>query len=231
MFADRLEIQSPGGLFGNVTIENIEDEHTTRNSRLMRIMEDLHVVENRGSGIKAMVGALRAANLEPPVFDDRRSSFQVTFRNHTLMSPEAIAWLNQFADRPLNDRQRVALAFLRQHGSMANPDYRRLNRVDAIVAGQELRALVDAGLVEQDGFGRWTSYRLKVSTEIAVAQSESGEERIVAWVKKNGSITNGQCQQLLGVDAARAYYLLTKLADAKRLRPIGTGKGRKYRLD
>jgi ATP-dependent DNA helicase RecG len=33
MFADRLEIQSPGGLFGNVTVENIEDEHSTRNAR------------------------------------------------------------------------------------------------------------------------------------------------------------------------------------------------------
>jgi ATP-dependent DNA helicase RecG len=30
MFADRLEIQSPGGLFGNVTVENLEEEHSTR---------------------------------------------------------------------------------------------------------------------------------------------------------------------------------------------------------
>jgi len=50
---------SPGGLFGNVTVENIEEEHSTRNARLMRMMEDMHIVENRGSGIKAM--ALRHA--------------------------------------------------------------------------------------------------------------------------------------------------------------------------
>src|SRR5207253_2672017 len=59
LFADRLEVRSPGGLFGNVTLDNIEEEHSTRNARLMRMMEDLHIVENRGSGIKAMVGALR----------------------------------------------------------------------------------------------------------------------------------------------------------------------------
>jgi hypothetical protein len=37
MFADRLEVRSPGGLFGNVTLDNIEEEHSTRNARLMRI--------------------------------------------------------------------------------------------------------------------------------------------------------------------------------------------------
>ena len=57
----------------------------------MRMMEDMHIVENRGSGIKAMLQALRDANLEPPRFDDRRSSFRVVFHNHTLMSSESIS--------------------------------------------------------------------------------------------------------------------------------------------
>ena len=57
LFADRIEVQSPGGLFGNVNIENLEEQHSTRNARLMRILEDLHVVENRGSGTE-MTGRL-----------------------------------------------------------------------------------------------------------------------------------------------------------------------------
>ena len=161
MFADRLEVQSPGGLFGNVTEENLEVEHSTRNARLMRMMEDMHVVENRGSGINTMLQEMRNANLEPPRFDDRRTSFLVAFRNHTLMNPEAIAWLNQFAQMPLHDRQRLALVYLRQHPQITNSDYRRLNHIDAMVAGQELRGLVQAGLVEQHGVSRSTSYTLR----------------------------------------------------------------------
>ncbi|MHB8762954.1 MAG: ATP-binding protein [Deferrisomatales bacterium] len=83
LFADRIEIQSPGGLFGNVTVDNLEAEHSTRNARLMRMLEDLHVVENRGSGAPVMVEALRAANLEPARFDDRRASFRLVVHNHT----------------------------------------------------------------------------------------------------------------------------------------------------
>jgi ATP-dependent DNA helicase RecG len=225
MFTDRLEVRSPGGLYGNVTLENIEEEHSTRNARLMRMMEDSHIVENRGSGIKAMVRALHKANLEPPTFDDRRASFLVTFRNHTLMNPQAIRWLNQFASRPLNRRQRVALVYLRQHDGITNADYRRLNRVEAAVAGQELRGLVDAGLVDQDGIGRWTAYRMKVAKELPEPlEPASQEARILALVREKGAISNSECQALLGVDENRAYYLLKKLADAGRLKPQGRGK-------
>ena len=35
---------------------------------------------------------------------------------------------------------------------------------------------------------------------------------------------------LLNVDEARAYYLLKKLSNVRRLRPEGKGKGRRYVL-
>ena len=231
MFADRLDIQSPGGLFGNVTVENIEEEHSTRNARLMRMMEDMHIVENRGSGIKAMLYVMREANLEPPAFDDRRASFRVTFRSHTLMNPDAVSWLNQFAVIPLTDRQRLALVYLRQHQQINNSDYRRLNRVDSTLAGQELRGLVDADVIDQEGVGRWTRYRLKVSPELPEQREpQTDEDRIVAHVRETGSITNAECRALLGVDDTRAYYLLKKLCDAGRLKPEGKGKWRHYVL-
>jgi ATP-dependent DNA helicase RecG len=40
------------------------------------------------------------------------------------------------------------------------------SHVDALVAGQELRGLVQAGLVEQKGAGRWTNYALKTSEAV-----------------------------------------------------------------
>jgi len=232
MFADRLEIQSPGGLFGNVTLENLEEEHSTRNARLMRMMEDMHIVENRGSGIKARINVMLEANLEPPRFDDRRSSFKVIFRNHTLMNPDAIAWLNQFSDIPLGDRQRLALVYLRHNVYITNSEYRRLNRVDTMAAGQELRGLVQANLIEQKGVGRWTTYTLETSIEIPKglkpAKRDKDEEKIIAHVQKHGSINNPECRELLGVGDTRAYYLLKKLCKNNQLNPTGVGKARRY---
>ena len=183
MFADRLEVQSPGGLFGNVTVDNLEDEHSTRNARLMRMMEDMQVVENRGSGISAMLHAMREANLEPPRFDDRRASFKVTFHNHTLMTPDAVTWLNQFSHLPLNDHQRLALVYLRQHSHIDNRDYRRLNSVDMMTAGQDLRGMVQTSLVEQTGIGRWTKYALEVKDDsIDNSVHKSDDDQILSYL-------------------------------------------------
>lgn len=231
MFADRLEIQSPGGLFGNVTVENIEEEQSTRNARLMRLMEDVHIVENRGSGIGDMLQAMREANLEPPRFVDRRTSFLVTLRNHTLITPEAIEWLNQFAHIQLDDRQRLVLVYLRQHKQITNSDYRRLSHVDAATAGQELRGLVQAGLIEQEGVGRWTYYTLKVFRKPAEQKvSQSDEDMVLAYVREHGSIDNAQCRELLNVGLQRASYLLKRLAAKGILKREGERRWACYHL-
>jgi len=229
MFANRLEIKSPGGLFGNVTEDNIEEEHSTRNARLMRMMEDLHIVENRGSGIRAMLQSMRDANLEPPRFADRRASFLLTFHNHSMLNPESVEWLNQFADRPLNDNQRLALVYLRQHKKITNSEYRRLNRVDPLTAGNELKGLVASDLAEQLGVGRSTNYRLAFSPEppqLFLADSKEGQ--VMAHVRKHGAITNRECRKLLELDADKTYYLIKKLCDNKNLKPEGKGRWRKY---
>lgn len=231
LFADRLEIQSPGGLYGNVTIETLEAEQSTRNRVLMRLMEDLHLVENRGSGICTMIEAMRKANLEPPRFQDKRSSFWVIFYSHILISPEAITWLNQFSDKPLNDHQRLALVYLRHNKQMTNSDYQRLNHVDSVTANRELRGLVQLGLIQQHSKRRWAYYTLNVPAEARVPQlPRTDEEKILAYVQEHGSIKRAECQQLLAVTEIRARYLLQKMWKGGLLRLEGSGRGARYVL-
>jgi len=231
LFADRLEVQSPGGLYGNVTEETLETQQSTRNRTLMRFLEDLRIAENRGSGIAAMIRAMRDANLEPPRFDDNRASFRVTFRNHSLMNPEAIAWLNRFSDQPLNDHQRVALAYLRSNPTITNSDYRRLNRVDSVVATRDLRGLVSAGLLLQRGTRGGADYVLDVPIESPEAvPEETPEERVLAYARKHGAITNSLCQELLGVGRQRAYILLRRMAERGQLEATGQRRWRRYEL-
>ncbi len=227
-----MEIQSPGGLYGTVTLETLEEEQSTRNRTLVRLLEDLHLVENRGSGIKAMLGAMRSANLEPPRFQDRRSSFLVTMRNLTLMNTEAIAWLNRFSDRPLNDRQRLALVYLRHNQQITNFDYQRLAHVDSLTASRELRGLVQTGLTSQHSTRRWTHYTLDVLDIDTVEASLPllPEDKVLDYVRRHGFITRKQCAELLGLKDIEARTLLHRMRDKGILTQIGYKKGSRYNL-
>ena len=147
------------------------------------------------------------------------------------MNPQAIAWLNQFAHVQLNDRQRLALVYLHQHEFITNADYRRLNRVDAVIAGQELRGLVQAGLIDQHGASRGTSYTLRPSRESTAPKVLlADEEKILAYVRDHGSINNTECRRLLNVDDKRAWYLLNKLRHLDALGQVGKGRWSCYTL-
>jgi len=233
LFADRLEIRSPGGLFSDVTLDTLEESQSTRNRRLMQVMEDQHLVDNRGSGIDKMIAEMRDAHLQPPSFADDRSYFSVTFSSHTLMmSDEGVHWLNQVAaNLAISDRQRLALLYLRHNRRMANSDYRRLHRVDSRVAGRELQGLVTCGAVTMKGVRGGAHYVLALAPDVPPEATEirTDEEKILAYVASHGSINNAEARTLLGLaDSQKAWRLLRSLAKTGRLRADVRGRGSRY---
>lgn len=230
MFADRLEVQSPGGLYGNVTEDTLEETESTRNRHLMRLLEDLHIAENRGSGIDAMLAEMRQANMQPPRFLDKRMFFRVTLRNHTLMGSEAVSWLNQFSDYPLNDHQRLALVYLRANERLTNSDYRRLNHMNSVAATRDLRGLVGTNLVEQHGTRGGAFYTLKTAARAEPVTERTESERVLAYVQEHGSINNAQCRELLNVNIQHASYLLKRMLSLGHLEKEGSYRWTSYRL-
>lgn len=233
LFADRLEISSPGGLFGNVTLEHLEEGQSARNTLLMRFMQELHLVENRGSGINTMVDAMRVAQLEPPRFVDDRRYFTVVFRNHTLMmSDEGIEWLNAVAGGlPLNDRQKLALLFARRNARMTNGDYRRLASVETAQATKELQQLVRCDAFRMHGARGGAYYTLALPDVAPSAVVMTDQERIVRCARERGFVTNPMVRELLGIDdRKRVFAILSGLVQAGQLVPTGNTRARRYSL-
>ncbi len=81
-FTDRLEIHSPGGLYGRLTVEELgHSRPDLRNPALATMAEFLLKTENRYSGIPTIRRELRKAGLPEPVFQNRRNEFVVIFYN------------------------------------------------------------------------------------------------------------------------------------------------------
>lgn len=139
MFADRLEVENPGGLYGGVTIEGLKEGQSTRNRLLVQLMEDMHLVENRGSGIDAMLEAMQKRGLPAPVFEDRKTSFLVKFyQKTTTETPSA------------NEEQRV-LAYVKKHGFIRRVDVQEMLGVNEARARYLLQKMQKAGQLRKEG--------------------------------------------------------------------------------
>ena len=203
LFSDRIEVQSPGGLFGTVSEQNIEFEQSTRNHAIVRLLVDFGLVEQRGIGINRMVQSMLEAGLGRPDFRDSLTSFQVALKNHTMMDDDAYRWLSSFSAFMLTDRQRTALVFAWRTGTIANRDYQRLNSVTSVRATRELRDLVNKGLLVQHGTrgaAFYTLARIPIPRRRRPLSIAAPEESVLAYVRRHGRVTNAEGRKILGID-------------------------------
>ena len=156
LYADRLEVQSPGGLGGHLTVDNIVYEQYTRNPHIVQLLEDLGYVEHRGLGVDQMIRAMANAGLKPPTFADRGSSFWVTLKGGILARP-----LPDLTGLELSDRQVQAVMYLHRHGRLTNRDYQKEFEVSERTALYDLQELVEAGIVIPVSSGRGRYYILR----------------------------------------------------------------------
>lgn len=81
-FTNRLEIHSPGGLYGRMTVDDLGKVRLDlRNPTLAVMAEAMTESENRYSGIPTMRKAMEEAGLPAPLFENRKGEFIVTFFN------------------------------------------------------------------------------------------------------------------------------------------------------
>ncbi|MDX1994961.1 MAG: ATP-binding protein [bacterium] len=156
MYSDRLEVISPGGLPGFITVENIKEEHFSRNPRLVNGLFQWGYIEELGLGIDRMIEVMQQAGHKLPSFDARPYSFAVTLYNvREKQSPPE--WT-----RTTNHRQARALQYIGSHGSITNREYRQLcEGVSAETLRLDLADMVEKGILVKVGSKKGTYYILK----------------------------------------------------------------------
>ncbi|GEM_PF-190954 len=156
MYSDRLEVISPGGLPGFITVENIKDEHFSRNPRIVNGLFQWGYIEELGLGIDRMFEVMEQAGREPPHFDARPYSFAVTLNNEREKQ-RPLDWI-----RSANHRQARAMQYIREHGSITNREYRILCvGVSAETLRLDLSGMVDRGQLIKVGSKKGTHYILR----------------------------------------------------------------------
>tara|TARA_B100000029_G_scaffold159998_1_gene155772 strand:- start:7725 stop:9053 length:1329 start_codon:yes stop_codon:yes gene_type:complete len=156
MFADRMEVISPGGLPGFITVDNIVDEHFSRNPRLVKGLFQWGYIEELGLGIDRMIESMVQAGHPPPEFKARPHAFTVTLYNNRSrkVMPK---WQGN-----MNERQMRAVEFVHTNGRIANREYQQLcPDVSPETLRLDLSDMVDKGLLLKIGANKGTYYILK----------------------------------------------------------------------
>lgn len=167
LFSDRLEITSPGGLPGPVTVHNIVDERFSRNSAIVQVLSDLGFIERLGYGVDRVIALMREDNLPAPAFAETSGGFRVELYNKPVVTEEVDGpdlFGGVFRGQLINRRQEFALDFLinRHNARITNKDLQELcPDVHPETIRRDLSDLVSRGLLIKMGEKRGSYYVLK----------------------------------------------------------------------
>ncbi len=236
MFPDRIEIESPGGLYGPVSTDDLESGDpvsSSRNASLAKLLEDVAtedgraVAENRGTGMAAMLAALRRARLSPPELRDDVSRFTVRFQSATLIDDETMVWIGSLGQTGLTDRQVAGLALGRRGARLTNSLYRAAGGCDAATATRELIDLRNRGLVVRAGVGYRAYWQLVQSLQPAASAGVSlpgrltGEGRMmqIRRLLQTGDKSTSELAEATGLGKQSVRNYLNALRAEKIVEP------------
>ena len=133
-----------------------QEEHFSRNPRLVNGLFQWGFIEELGLGIDQMIEEMVQAGHAPPEFKATPHSFTVILSNkrERTVAPK---WT-----RSMNERQTRAVNFVRESGSITNREYRQLcPDVSPETLRLDLADLVDRGVLLKIGSKKGTYYILK----------------------------------------------------------------------
>jgi ATP-dependent DNA helicase RecG len=169
IFADRLEVQSPGGLPGPVTLHNLLEARFARNVIITQVLSDLGFVERLGYGLDRVFESMKSMKLPPPHFEEVAGSFRVTLENahNDLPGDQGSGYqyevdLSLYQRLNLHPRQQAALEYLSRYQRITSHQYQELcPEVHAETLRRDLVDLVSQGILIKVGDKRATYYILK----------------------------------------------------------------------
>jgi ATP-dependent DNA helicase RecG len=135
VFDNRVEVESPGRLPGQVTTENILNTRAIRNGKLVRLINKFPNPPNKdmGEGLNTAAEAMRNVRLRAPRFIESPTSFTVVIPHE-----------------PLATAEEMILRYLEQNESITNRKARELYPVDTQHIMRTIMArMVDQGLIER----------------------------------------------------------------------------------
>lgn len=172
IFDDRVEIVSPGGLFGGLTIKDILDGRSSiRNEILADVFLKMKLVEHWGTGLKRISSICQENGIEMPTYKADFSFFSATIKRNisakVLQSQKSTSLNVPSYDPltvPLNDRESQILKILAKNPRTTAREISQKLSVAEKTIKRDFENLKRHGLIERQGSkksGSWSIISIK----------------------------------------------------------------------
>ena len=138
-----IEIKSPGGFVEGITLENILSESKVRNKLIADILYRCEFVEQFGTGVRLMYRNQLALGKEPPDYSHSQENRVVLRLDGAIQDIEFAKYVLKVANekqKQLSDQELLLLYRIKSG--------KKVNQAEA-------KNLVELGLVEKFGYGKW----------------------------------------------------------------------------
>lgn len=170
IFDDRIEIVSPGGIFGGLTIQDIlEGRSSVRNEVLADAFLKMQLVEHWGTGLKRIREICVENDIEEPSYTATSSFFTATVKRKSFKQKDTLANDGQTSeqlsllDKMSNkeqDRIKIIAEYLLQNFLIQKSEAAKLLNVEDKTVQRLLTKAVDLGILESNGEYKSTTYKL-----------------------------------------------------------------------
>ena len=132
IFDNRIEIESPGRLPGHITLENILDDQSARNPKIIRLINKFPNPPNKdvGEGLKTAFEAMSKLRLKEPEITEGEVSVIVVLKHESLASPEQMVMGYLAGHEEITNAIARELTGIKSENTMKDVFYRLRDRVE-----------------------------------------------------------------------------------------------------
>lgn len=161
IYDDKIEVWNPGELPKSLTPQDLKRKHKSipRNKLLADKIFLIKFIEQWGKGTNRIIDEMRQNNLPEPKFQNLSGGFEVTLIGPGKSFEKEIE-KEKLHKLEINERQRKAIKYVVEEGTINRREYIRLNQISHTIAHRELKELVEKGVFRKKGAGKYIRYEL-----------------------------------------------------------------------
>lgn len=241
IYSNRVEISSPGGLWGGKTLQNLANGVSRcRNATLMQLLQktplirgdnDGSAVEGQGSGIQFMINRMKELSLAQPDFQPTFDRFRVILYRGGAELAMNQQWVRSHVGHDLPGRESSVLHTVRALGRTSVHDIRDRLGYDSDDIRAMLATLVEAGLIRQvstDVYEPLETPTIANTGDVLTppAAALSSRQAIIDAIPTSGTISARDIAESTGKSLPTVRRILHELVDDGTITAIGKKQSR-----